>query len=192
MDFFMPTPSSSLHPHFTVAPSKTFFPRYFDSATRPRGFLFTPHQWAPRFQMSFHTHRNSTYSQRCLQPQPLHLGGFQPLHLGGFQPIHLGRISAHLELGLVPLAHPKEIPLEIPVKEVIKEGNSLCLGPHQGGFTVTFLFPLPLLWPCAGGVPEQIPGLWLPAEPQVHLPLPVWRELSPVRLPGESSTPRVS
>lgn len=84
------------------------------------------------------------------------------------------------------------MPLEIPVKEVIKEGNSLCLGSHKRGFAGNLLFLLPLLRPCAGGVPEQIPRPWLPAEPQVNLPTPVWREFSPVRLPGESSTPLVS
>lgn len=37
------------------------------------------------------------------------------------------------------------MPLEIPVKEVIKEGNSLCLGSHKRGFVGNLLFPLPLL-----------------------------------------------
>lgn len=72
------------------------------------------------------------------------------------------------------------MPLEIPVKEVIKERNSLCLGSHKRRFAVNLLFPFPLLRPCAGGVPEQIPHPQLPHPPSL------------IMLPGEPSIPRVS
>lgn len=53
--------------------------------------------------------------------------------------------SSPSKAGASSFGPPQALPLEIPVKEVIKEGNPLCLGPHQRGFVVNPLFPLPLL-----------------------------------------------
>lgn len=84
------------------------------------------------------------------------------------------------------------MPLEILIKEVIEERNSLCLGSHKCRLAVNLLFPFPLLGTRAGGVPEQIPRPRLPAEPQVNLPALAWSKFRPIMLPGESSTPCVS
>lgn len=120
------------------------------------------------------------YSQksRLLQTSCLHLWSIHP---GG-----------KVQLSCGTSLSPQAMPLEILIKEVIEERNSLCLGSHKRGFAVNLLFPFPLLRACAGGVPEQIPCPRLPAEPQVNLPALAWREFSPIMLPGESSTPCVS
>lgn len=65
-------------------------------------------------------------------------------------------------------------PLEICIEELVEERNPLRPGPHQRGFAVKFpLFPLAAPRVGAGGVPEQVPGARLPAEPQPDLAVAV-------------------
>lgn len=121
------------------------------------------------------------FTANIVSPPSVHLSG------GGFSPTR--PVAFFFSTSLSPQA----VPLEIPIKEVIKERNSLRLGSHKRRFAVNLLFfPFPLVGACAGGVPEQIPRPRLPAEPQLNLPTPAWREFSPIRLCGESSIPRVS
>ena len=179
----MPGSSSSLHPHFIVAQSKPFFssdiliqPRNPDShfSLRLSDLLISscPVHWPVLPEIPL--------TANIMSPPSVHPSG------GGFSPTRA--VACFFSASLSPQATP----LEILIKEVIEERNSLCLGSHKRRFVVNLLFPFPLLRACAGGVPEQIPRPRLPAEPQVNLPAPARREFSPIVLPGESSTPCVS
>lgn len=122
------------------------------------------------------------FTANIVSPLSVHLSGGG----GGFRPTRPVAFFFGTSLS------PQAVPLEIPIKEVIEERNSLRFGSHKRRFAVNLLFPFPLVGACAGGVPEQIPRPRLPAEPQVNLPAPAWREFSPIGLRGEPSTPRVS
>lgn len=90
-------------------------------------------------------------------------------------PLHLPS-SQHRCCLQTPCPHPGTVawsfstslgtPLEIPIEELIEERNPLRPGPHQRMFAGKFpLFPLAAPRVGAGGVPEQVPGARLPAEP---------------------------
>lgn len=144
--WFLPVLSSSLYPHFIVAPSKAFFPRYFYSATQHRGFLFTPHQRAPHFQMSFAL-KSPHWQKFHLQPAHLHP---QPIHLGGFQP---------LQSWVCFLAHPNHGPRN-PCQRSHQTGKSSLSWSSPawvcGESSLPSPLPLTLCWrsprthPCSG------------------------------------------